>query len=115
VGNPAYGQWENDSSGRRRWSWAESFLFYHVMFGGRRHYYYYSDWDRWNRGYRGRRPWYGGTGADARYGTWGSDTRNSSRYKRTSFGRGGGFQSQDRGLRGAGRAARGGGPGRAGK
>jgi hypothetical protein len=112
VGNPKYGRWENDEQGRRRWSWGQSFLFYHLVFGGRRHYYYHNDWRRWDRGHRGRSAWYGSNDS---YGTYGKRTRNSPRYAGSGFGRGGGFQQADRSVRGAGPGGRGGGPGGSGK
>ncbi len=116
VGNPKYGRWETDNQGRRHWSWGQSFLFYYLAFGGRgRHYYYYTDWNRWNGGYRGRRSWYGPSGGAAVYGTYGSTTRNSSRYANSGFARGGGFARADRSIRGAGPSGRGGGPGGGGK
>ncbi len=116
VGNPKYGRWETDNQGRRHWSWGESFLFYYLVFGGRgRHYYYYNDWNRWNSGYRGRRSWYGPSGGAAVYGTYGSSTRNSSRYANSGFARAGGFVRADRSIRGAGPSGRGGGPGGGGK
>ncbi len=113
VGNPKYGKWENDAQGRRHWSFGQSFLFYHLMFGGRRHHYYYNDWNH----YRGNRAggWYGRDPARATYGTYGSRTRDSSRYASTGFARGGGFRRADRSVRGAGSRGRGGGPGGGGK
>jgi hypothetical protein len=58
VGNPKYGKWENDAQGRRHWSWGQSFLFYYLVFGGPRHYYYHNDWTHY-RGHRGGGGWYG--------------------------------------------------------
>ena len=112
VGNPKYGRWEEDDSGRRRWSWGQSYLFYYLLFGGPRHYYYYDDWRRWNGDYRGRRAWYG---ADDSYGTYGRRTRNSGKFAGGAFAAGGGFRRADRSVRGAGPAGRGGGPGGGGK
>lgn len=118
VGDPRYGSWENDASGRRYWSWGDNFLFYYLLFGrGGRHYYYYDDWNRWRGGYRGSRPWYGEStaGGARRYGTAGSVTAGSSRYAGSTFGRSGGFTRQDRTFRGAGPGGRGGGSGSRGK
>jgi len=115
VGDERYGEWKQDQGGRRYWSWGEGFLWYYLLFGGNRHYYYYDDWRGWNRNYRGRRAWYGGAGGTGRYGTFGSATRNSSRYAGSRWARSGGFDRQDRSIRGAAAAGRGGGPGGRGK
>ena len=113
VGNEKYGRWEQDEAGRRRWSWGNNFLFYYLVFGGhRRHYYYHDGWSHWNRGYRGRAAYYG---RSRDYGSYGTHTRNSARYRGSSFGSSGGFRTQDRSVRRAGRGTRGGGPGGAGK
>jgi len=116
VGDPRYGRWETMPDGRRRWSWLETYAFYHLMFGGPRHYYYHRDWDPWYRGYRGRDAWYGsGTGGGYYYGTRGSMLAGSSRYQGSRFGRSGGFQRAAASFRGAGPDGRGGGPGSRGK
>ena len=115
VGNPKYGRWENDGRGGRRWSWLETYAFYHLMFGGNRHYYRYNDWDRWNRDYRGRRGYYGSDPSKPRYGSAGSVTQTSPRFRGSSFGRTGGFQRAAASVRGAGPSGRGRGPGGGGK
>ncbi len=111
VGNPAYGRWERDDRGRRHWSWGNSFLFYYLAFGPRRHHYYYNDWNHWNRGYRGQRAYYGRQAARD-YGTYGGVTQRGSRYASSTVARRGGFERADRSIRGAGAGTRGGGPGR---
>ena len=115
VGNPKYGRWEDDGRGGRRWSWLETYAFYHLMFGGNRHYYRYNDWNGWNRDYRGRRGYYGSDPSKPRYGSAGSVTQTSPRFRGSSFGRTGGFQRAAASVRGAGPSGRGRGPGGGGK
>ncbi len=112
VGNPRYGRWETGPDGRRRWSFLETYAFYHLMFGGRR-YYYYDNWSGWRRDYYGKRPYYGPASDPNRYGTYSKATRQ--RYAGSTFAKSGGFRSQAPSTRAAGRATRGRGPGGRGK
>jgi hypothetical protein len=113
VGNPRYGRWETGPDGRRRWSFLETYAFYHLIFGGRRHYYYHDNWTGWRRDYRGRKPYYGPATDPARYGTYSNNTRQS--YAGSTFAKRGGFRTQAPSTRAAGTATRGRGPGGRGK
>ncbi|MCP3899412.1 MAG: hypothetical protein GY707_06845, partial [Desulfobacteraceae bacterium] len=91
------------------WSWYGKYaLFSHFFMGPMR----YSSWHGYNTGYRGRRPYFGATSAGGapRYGTHGSYTKSSSRFKNTSFSKMGGFKRAAPSVRGAGPSMRGGGP-----
>lgn len=101
VGNPHYGRWTADGSGGSIWTWVGPYLFYSSIFGsplsyGRR------DWDTWNGGYRGSRPYYGGRVEAPRWGTRSQATRTSPRMQGTTFARGGGFRRPPSTVRGAG-------------
>ncbi len=79
TGSNRYGEWKRDpSTGSYFWSAFAGNMAAEMLFGG--NHYYYNDWDTWNRGYRGRRSYYGD---DERYGTYGYNTyRSGSRYNR---------------------------------
>lgn len=133
VGNPKYGQWQKDSSGHSFWDWYGPYLFYSSLFGNNQSRYSRADWDDWDRNYRGRSAYYGSEREGARYGTYGSAVRGSSRYAQSTFSSRGGFQEVERevkagrsagassarqagsSVRGAGPAGRSGGPGGGGK
>lgn len=113
VGNQKYGQWKTDNSGNKFWEWYGQYMFYSHIFGLNRPYYYgYGEWDTWNRGYRGRSPYYGPKDED-RYGTASSTTQ--SRYGGSTWARRGGFRMEDYNLRESGAGYRAGGPGGGGK
>lgn len=114
VGNAKYGEWRTDNSGRSFWHWYGQYALFRDLIGGPG-YYYRDDWDHWNRGYRGRKPYYGRNDSRPIYGTWGSGTNSNPRYRTSTFARGGGFQDASSSVRGAGAARRGGGPGGGGK
>ena len=106
VGNPHYGRWTADGSGGSVWTWVGPYLFYSSIFGspmsyGRR------DWDTWQGGYRGSRPYYGGSTEAPRWGTRSQRTRTSPRMQGTTFARGGGFRRPPSTVRGAGPRSRG--------
>lgn len=114
VGNQRYGEWRRDDRGNSFWHWYGQYAFFSMMFGGPRPYYYYrNDWNTWNSGYRGRRPYYGPSDDPGRYGT--SSSRTRQQYSGSTFARTGGFRAQDSSVRGAGARTRSGGPGRGGK
>jgi hypothetical protein len=115
VGNEAYGQWEDDGRGGRHWTFFETYLFYNMLLGPRYH-YGYGMYNTWNTGYRGQRGYYGAQNGKSRFGTYGSQTRQSSRMGRSNFSKRGGFKNAGgASVRGAGRSFRGGGPGGGGK
>ena len=115
VGNPRYGRWESDGRGGRRWGFFETYLFYHLIFGGRRHYYGYNTWNTWGSDYRGRRPFYGGTQTAPLYGSRGRVTQTAPRYQGSAFAGSGGFRRASASVRGAGPGGRGGSFGGSGK
>lgn len=110
VGNPRYGQWREDNQGNRFWDWFGPYLFFSTLLHRP---YYYNDWYGWRGGYYGQRPYYGPAGDPNRYGTYSQNT--GTRYSSSTWARKGGFERQAASVRGAGPAARGGGPSRAGK
>ena len=114
VGNPRYGHWASDGRGGSIWTWVGPYLLYRSLFGTPYH-YGRASWSTWSGGYRGSRPYYGGTAAAPLYGTRGKTTQTSPRYQNSSFGRTGGFQRVSASVRGAGPGGRGGGFGGSGK
>jgi hypothetical protein len=126
VGNEKYGEWKKDpASGNTFWHYYGQYAMFRDILGmgmmGRPNYYDYDEYDRWRRDYKEKKqPYYGtttGTGGTSvnRYGTYGTETRSNSRFANTHFSRTGGFKTADAGVRGAGSANRGGGPGGGGK
>lgn len=104
AGDPKTGQWQSDGNGGSFWVFYGQYAFLNNMLGGNR--IYQSDWDTWNRDYRGKQPYYG---SDERYGTY------SGNYAGSTYGRSGGIQAEDPSVRDAGPSSRGGGPGGGGK
>ena len=114
VGNPKYGEWRNDPhTGRSFWYYYGIYSFFYARPG---RYFYRNDWDTWRRGYRGRKPYFGGGGTTSPiYGTYGSDVRTNQRYQSSHFAKKGGLKTPPASVRGAGPGRRGGGPGGRGK
>ena len=120
VGNEAYGKWENDGHGGRHWTFFETYLFYSMLLGPRYHYGYgmYTGYNSYRSQPMSRRNGYYGKGANGKrsFGTYGSQTRQSSRMGRSNFSKRGGFKNAGgASVRGAGLSFRGGGPGGGGK
>ena len=114
VGNKQYGRWQQDSAGNRFWAFYGRYAFLNAMLGGNR--YYYNDWDRWRRDYRGRTPYYGkNTDGSTIYGTNGSMVRNDPNYRSSTFARQGGIKAAPANIRSAAGGVRGRGPGSRGK
>ena len=114
VGNSQYGRWRQDSTGNRFWEFYGRYAFLNAMLGGNR--YYYNDWDRWRRDYRGREPYYGSnTDGSTVYGTRGSVVRRDPNYRSTTFARRGGIKAAPADIRSAAGGVRGRGPGSRGK
>lgn len=112
VGNPNYGQWRSDGRGGSFWEFYGRYMLYRNLFGYPS--YTRNDWNDWDRNYRGRQPYYGtSAGGEDRFGSASSATR--TRFAGSSYARQGGFRSADPSVRGAGRSARGRGPGGGGK
>lgn len=105
VGNPAYGEWKQDSSGNSFFHYYGMYSLFNDLSGNRYSRDYYNDYDR---NYRGSRPYYSGG-----YGTNSEETRkkysSSSMYKTTSSGktfssiRNAGSHSRARGSGGGGK------------
>ena len=106
VGNPHYGRWTADGSGGSVWNWVGPYLFYSTIFGSPMR-YGRSDWNTWSGGYRGSRPYYGGSSAAPRWGTSSQATRTSPKMQGSTFARGGGFRRPPSTVRGAGPSSRG--------
>jgi hypothetical protein len=111
VGNPAYGRWQTDPKGGGSfWEFYGKYRLIGDLLGGDR--YYRTEYDTWNRDYRGRKPYYGPDDDDK----YGSGSRGAqTRYAGSTYAQHGGFKGSDHSVRGAGSAARGGGPGGGGK
>ncbi len=114
VGNSRYGEWRTDThTGRSFWYYYGMYAFFSRSPG---RYYYRSNWNVWRKDYRGRKPYFGGSGTTGNvYGTYGSDVRTDKRYQNSFFAKKGGLRTQAPSVRGAGPGRRGGGPGRRGK
>ena len=114
VGNPQYGQWNGNS-----WSWFETYLFLSMFNGSEPHYYSRNEYTDWKNNYRKKEGYYGGDilkdKKTAKYGTYGSMTRKSTRMASSTFVKNGGYKKADTWLRTAGPTTRGGGPGGGGK
>ena len=114
VGNPHYGRWASDGSGGSFWSWYGPYLFYRTMFGSPMG-YSRSDWNTWNGGYRGTRPFYGGTSSAPRWGSRSRTVTTSPKMAGSTFARSGGLRRPSPSVRGAGPSSRGGSFGASGK
>ena len=114
VGNERYGRWESDGRGGSVWNWIGPYLLYRSLFGSP-YSYGRGEWDTWRGGYRGSRPYYGGTSTAPAWGTRGKNVQTSPRMQGSQFARGGGFQRAASSVRGAGPGSRGGGFGGSGK
>ncbi len=111
VGNPEYGEWKKDEKGESFWGWYGRYAFFSNLFFFPPSYYRYGAWNRWNTGYRYKKPYYGKTKTGAyTYGTRGSKIKQSPRYQNSTFAKTGGFKSGAASVRGGSSSLRGGGP-----
>ncbi|MCG8638052.1 MAG: hypothetical protein MI863_29775 [Desulfobacterales bacterium] len=111
VGNPEYGEWKKDENGDSFWAWYGRYAFFSSLFFFPPSYYYYGSWNRWNTGYRYKKPYYGKTKTGAyTYGTRGTKIKRSPQYQNSTFARTGGLKSVPASVRGGGSSLRGGGP-----
>lgn len=111
VGNSQYGEWKKDENGESFWSWYGRYAFFSSLFFFPPSYYHYGSWNRWNKNYRYKKPYYGKTKSGAyTYGTRGTKIKRSPRYQNTNFAKTGGFKSRPASVRGGGSSLRGGGP-----
>ena len=116
VGNPKYGEWKEDDNGNSFWSWYGRYAFFSHLFFYPPYYYPYGGWQGWHRNYRYKKPYYGTTkNGNRQYGTFGTQVKQSPKYRNSTFAKTGGFKSGPMGVRGAGSRTRGGGPGGKGK
>ncbi|NWH03438.1 hypothetical protein [Desulfobacter latus] len=110
VGNPEYGEWKQDESGNRFWSWYGKYAFFSHLFFFPPHYYSYGSWNRWNRDYRYKKPYYGQTQTGRTFGSRGTRMKQSPRYQNSTFSKTGGFKTASASVRGRASGLRGGGP-----
>lgn len=111
VGDPQTGEWREDSNGNTFWHYYGQYAFISQLIGGPNSYHYRSEYDTWNRDYRYRgRPYYAPMNGKDRYGL--KSPLVTSRFPGSTFVSSGLHNST---VRGAGPAARSGGPGNGGK
>ncbi len=111
VGNPQYGEWKEDNSGDRFWSWYGKYAFFSNLFFFPPLYYGYSSWYGWHNNYRYKKPYFGKTKQGfQQFGTFGTAVKKSPTFQNTTFAKSGGFKSQASSVRGASSGLRGGGP-----
>ena len=110
VGNPKYGEWKKDESGNSFWSWYGRYAFFSNLFFFPPHYYSYGSWNRWNRDYRYKKPYYGQTQTGNTFGSRGTRMRQSPRYQNSTFSKTGGIKTASASVRGRASGLRGGGP-----
>jgi hypothetical protein len=111
VGDPNYGQWQNDNNGNSFWVFYGQYRLFSDLIGGPNPYHYRSEYDTWNRDYRRKdEPYYAASGNVPRYGAHSPMT--GARFPNSSYTKSG---LQDATVRNAGPVSRGGGPGGGGK
>lgn len=110
VGNPKYGEWKEDQRGNSFWSWYGRYAFFSHLFFFPPHYYSYGSWNRWNRDYRYKKPYYGQTQTGYTFGSRGTRMKQSPRYQNSTFSKTGGFKTASNSVRGRASGLRGGGP-----
>jgi hypothetical protein len=111
VGDTSTGEWQNDNNGNSFWVFYGQYRFFTDLIGGPYPGHYRSDYDDWNRNYRyGKRPYYGTYNGQPRFGM--KSPLAQSRFPNSTYVRSGLYNSS---VRGAGPAARAGGPGGGGK
>ena len=111
VGNPEYGEWREDDSGNRFWSWYGKYAFFSNLFFFPPYYYGYRSWNGWRNDYRYKKPYFGNTaGGGRQFGTSGAFVKKSPLFQNTHFAKSGGFKTQAASVRGAASGLRGGGP-----
>ena len=116
VGNPKYGEWKEDNSGDRFWSWYGKYALFSSLFFSPPFFYNYNSWNGWHNNYRYQKPYFGETkNGIPQYGTHGAYVKQSPRFQSTTFAQSGGFKERSPSVRGAGEGIRGGGPGSKGK
>ncbi len=93
VGNPEYGEWGQDDSGDRFWSWYGKYAFFSNLLFFPPYYYGYRSWSGWRSDYRYKKPYFGNTSSGARqFGTSGTVVKKSPLFQNTHFAKSGGFK-----------------------
>ncbi len=116
VGNPKYGEWKQDTTGDRFWSWYGKYALFSYLFFSPPSYFHYNSWSGWHNNYRYQKPYFGeAKDGLAPYGTQGAYVKQSPKFQSTAFAQSGGFKSRTASVRGAGDRLRGGGPNSKGK
>lgn len=112
VGDPSTGEWQTDSSGNSFWVFYGQYRLFSDLIGGPYPGHYRSEYDDWNRNCRYNHcPYYGNMGGgQPRYGM--KSPMAQARFPHSNYVKTGLYNSS---LRGAGPAARGGGPSGSGK
>lgn len=111
VGDNTTGEWQNDNSGNSFWVFYGQYRFFSDLIGGPYPGHYRYEYDDWNRNYRyGGKPYYSTMNGQPRYGM--KSPLASSRFPNSTYVRSGLYNLT---VRGAGPAARAGGPGGGGK
>ncbi len=111
VGNSKYGEWKQDNSGSRFWSWYGKYALFSTLFFPRPYYYPYNSWHGWHNNYRHQKPYFGKTKKGfQKFGTQGNYIKKSPKFHSTRFVKSGGLKAQTASVRGAGAGLRGGGP-----
>ncbi|WP_272150351.1 hypothetical protein [Tenacibaculum aiptasiae] len=79
VGNPKYGEWRTHSDGSSFWAFYGRYRLFSDLFFGPRYGYGYGyprrDWNDYNRNYRNKKSYYGGS---SKYGTNSTGNKNTS-------------------------------------
>lgn len=117
VNTPVAGQWRSATGGVREWEFRGNYALFNTLLGHQNR-YRYSQWTEWDQNYRGRKPYYGTkqqAEEEEQYGTHSRSVGGNSYYSRSYWISSGEYRSQGASVRGAGRDARGGGPGGGGK
>lgn len=111
VGDPATGEWREDSNGNSFWYYYGQYAFFSQLIGGPNSYHYRNEYDTWNRDYRRQNEaYYATAGGTPRYGA--HSPQVSSRFPNSTYVKSGLVVAT---VRNAGPAARAGGPGNGGK
>lgn len=111
VGDSTSGEWKEDGNGNSFWAFYGQYMFFSNLIGGPNPYHYRSEYDDWSRNYRhSNKAYYGTMNGQPRYGL--KSPMMQTRFPQSHFVTSG---TSKMSVRGAGPAARAGGPGGGGK
>jgi hypothetical protein len=111
VDDPTTGEWREDNNGNTFWHYYGQYAFFSQLIGGPNPWHYRSEYDTWNRDYRyNQQPFFGTSNGQPRYGL--NSPFVASRFPGSAYMTSGLHNAT---VRGAGPAARAGGPGGGGK